>query len=82
MAISREDSRLQDVASAAVNVTVAASGHGRVFSSSVRIRTTLKPKAALACIDPDPAALTGGVSGKPIELSEWVRWGNLRPELG
>ena len=53
-----------------------------ICPSSVRIRTTLKAQAALACADPDPAALTGGVSGRPIGLSEWVRWGNLRPELG
>jgi hypothetical protein len=48
----------------------------------VRIRTIWKPEAALTCAEPDPAALTAlGVGGSRIELSEWVRWGNLRPEL-
>ena len=43
--------------------------------------TTLKAEAVLTCADAPAHGPQRWATGAPIELSEWVRWGNLRPEL-
>ena len=47
----------------------------------VRNCTVLKVKAVLVCWLPPLTALNRWAWGTSIELSEWARWGNLRPEL-